>query len=256
MNYTVYKHTSPSGKSYIGITNRDPEKRWGTDGIYYKGSKLFYNAICKYGWNNIKHEILFTGLSESEAKQKEIELISHYKAFNISYNLTNGGDGSLGLFPNEETRRKIGEKSKERKPSLETKQKISNSLKGIKKPEGFGEKISNALKGRKQSTEHREKNRLARLNQKRNPEAIEKARLKLIGRKHSEEHVEKCKRIISIPIIQYDLNGNFICFWESARAVFFELGYPNTHIIKCCKGKLKSAFGYKWKYLSEEAVDV
>lgn len=27
-SYTVYKHTSPSGKVYIGITCRKPEYRW------------------------------------------------------------------------------------------------------------------------------------------------------------------------------------------------------------------------------------
>lgn len=26
--WSVYKHTSPSGKVYIGITSRDPTKRW------------------------------------------------------------------------------------------------------------------------------------------------------------------------------------------------------------------------------------
>ena len=28
MKYCVYKHTSPSGKVYIGITRNDPIKRW------------------------------------------------------------------------------------------------------------------------------------------------------------------------------------------------------------------------------------
>lgn len=27
-NYCVYKHTSPSGKVYIGITNQKPTRRW------------------------------------------------------------------------------------------------------------------------------------------------------------------------------------------------------------------------------------
>lgn len=27
-SYTVYKHTSPSGKVYIGITKKKPEYRW------------------------------------------------------------------------------------------------------------------------------------------------------------------------------------------------------------------------------------
>ena len=27
-NYTVYKHISPNGKIYIGITSKEPIKRW------------------------------------------------------------------------------------------------------------------------------------------------------------------------------------------------------------------------------------
>lgn len=26
--YSVYKYTAPNGKVYIGITGKDPEKRW------------------------------------------------------------------------------------------------------------------------------------------------------------------------------------------------------------------------------------
>lgn len=46
-NYTVYEHTTPSGKKYIGITGRNPIKRWGSNGIGYKG-QAFENAILKY----------------------------------------------------------------------------------------------------------------------------------------------------------------------------------------------------------------
>lgn len=250
MSYTVYKHTSPSGKVYIGITNRNPVKRWGRQGIYYKGSKKFYNAIQKYGWDNILHEILFIHLTAEEAKIKEQELISHYKAFDLSYNITDGGDGSLGVFPNEETRRKIGEKSKGRVPSIETRRKISNALKGIKKPDGFGKRLSETLKGRKQSAENREKNRLGHLGQKHSRESIEKQRQKILGRQKSIEerlHISQSK---SIPIVQCNLEGNFIAFWESARQAFLLLGLQNSKITACCKGKLKQAYGYKWYYLS------
>lgn len=61
--YTVYKHTTPSGKVYIGITGRAVEKRW-ENGSGYKSNKYFYSAIKKYGWDNIKHEIVCTGLSK------------------------------------------------------------------------------------------------------------------------------------------------------------------------------------------------
>ena len=56
-NYSIYKHTSPSGKSYIGITKQG-KKRFGKDGNGYKKQRKFYNAIQKYGWDNFKHEII------------------------------------------------------------------------------------------------------------------------------------------------------------------------------------------------------
>ena len=46
--YTVYKHTSPSGKVYIGITCRKPKYRWNNGkGYKEKDQRLFYNAIKK-----------------------------------------------------------------------------------------------------------------------------------------------------------------------------------------------------------------
>ncbi len=50
--FCVYKHTSPSGKVYIGITCKVPEIRWGTNGYYYRKQTVFYNAIKQYGWEN------------------------------------------------------------------------------------------------------------------------------------------------------------------------------------------------------------
>lgn len=29
--YTVYKHTSPEGKVYVGCTSTSPKRRWGAD---------------------------------------------------------------------------------------------------------------------------------------------------------------------------------------------------------------------------------
>ena len=66
--YTVYRHTSPSGKIYIGITKHLNVKiRW-CNGSSYVGCPIFYKAILKYGWDNIKHEILFNNLTKERAK--------------------------------------------------------------------------------------------------------------------------------------------------------------------------------------------
>lgn len=112
--YCVYKHTSPSGKCYIGITCLNPIRRWGRYGQKYWECKKFYHAILKYGWDNFQHEILYTDLSEMEAKNIEIQLIAFYKNLGISYNISNGGDG-CSKPTSEETRKKISNKLKGRK---------------------------------------------------------------------------------------------------------------------------------------------
>lgn len=106
-NYVVYMHTTPSNKRYIGITKVGVSRRW-CNGIHYK-KQLFGKAIKKYGWENIKHEILFEKLSEKEAKQKERELIKQYKSNDrhYGYNLTEGGDGFTGMKLTEEHRKNI-----------------------------------------------------------------------------------------------------------------------------------------------------
>lgn len=93
-NYIVYMHTTPSGKRYIGITSQLPCQRW-KRGKHYK-TQVFGRAVEKYGWDNIKHEILHTGLTEEEAKAKEIELIAKYRTteYEYGYNITQGGNTS------------------------------------------------------------------------------------------------------------------------------------------------------------------
>lgn len=134
-NYTVYKHITPSNKIYIGITGINVERRW-QKGRNYKSNKYFNNAILKYGWCNIKHEILFTNLTKEEAEAKEIELIKLYKSNNIKYgyNIENGGNATGKL--SDETKAKISKANKgrrvkcRRKHTEEEKANISNKLKG------------------------------------------------------------------------------------------------------------------------------
>ena len=73
--FIVYKHTSPSNKVYIGITEFNPYFRWKNNGSGYKHQSVFFNAIIKYGWINFKHEIIAEHLTKQEALDKEEELI-------------------------------------------------------------------------------------------------------------------------------------------------------------------------------------
>lgn len=64
-DYSVYCHTSPSGKKYVGIS-KNPVKRWNSGRGYSKNYR-FARAINKYGWDSFRHEILADGLSAEEA---------------------------------------------------------------------------------------------------------------------------------------------------------------------------------------------
>lgn len=44
--WVVYKHVSPIGKVYVGITSNKPEKRW-NNGRNYKDNTYFKHAINK-----------------------------------------------------------------------------------------------------------------------------------------------------------------------------------------------------------------
>lgn len=184
MSYIVYKHTTPSNKVYIGITSRKPHQRW-EGGIGYSHNVYFSSAIKKYGWNNIKHEILFENLTKEEAERKEIELIAYYDSTNRKkgYNISNGGNltsketrekiskalkgrtaPNKGKPMSEEQKKKIGKAHKGKRPNYEAIEKNRKAHTGANNPnygkhrtEETRKKISNSNKGKKFSDEHRRK---------------------------------------------------------------------------------------------------
>ena len=50
------------------------------------------------------------------------------------------------------------------------------------------------------------------------------------------------------PVNQYTLDGILIRTWRTANDCKRKLGYDNSSIAKCCNGKLKTAYGYRWGY--------
>ena len=56
---------------------------------------------------------------------------------------------------------------------------------------------------------------------------------------------ERISNSLKIPILQYDLDGNFIREWPSATDVGKEVKNGINH---CLRGRAKSAYGFTWKY--------
>ncbi|MDD4292213.1 MAG: hypothetical protein PHX51_08295 [Clostridia bacterium] len=114
--YLVYKHTSSSNKSYIGITSNSADDRLHEHNNAAKqGSTLiFHRAIIKYGLENFKTEILAFDLTCDEACAAEIYFIKFYNTLKPNgYNITSGGDGVRDYKHTEETKELLSRLTKE-----------------------------------------------------------------------------------------------------------------------------------------------
>ena len=91
--FSVYMHTVPDGRVYIGMTSQKPEVRW-FNGEGYRGNSAFYEVIQEEGWDNIEHEIIDCGLTKEEAAALEKELIAEFNSTDsaFGFNGTTGGD--------------------------------------------------------------------------------------------------------------------------------------------------------------------
>ena len=50
------------------------------------------------------------------------------------------------------------------------------------------------------------------------------------------------------PVLCYNLDGNFVCWFESAHAAGKAINTAPTHITACLRGRYKTAGGFIWKY--------
>ena len=197
--FTVYRHISPVGKVYIGITCQKVERRW-KNGLGYRDSTHIFRAIMKYGWSNFKHEILFTNLTEKEAIYWEQELIRHYKGLGISYNITDGGEGTSGF-----------------RHSSETKSEMSKSKIQFYSNKEHRKHLSNAGKRNKGNKYNRKSGFTKGFYQMRN-------------------------------VLQFSLSGEYISKYKSAREASIQTDSNYCQILKCLKGRGKTANNFIWKY--------
>ena len=230
--YCVYCHTSPSGKRYVGVTS-DCEKRF-AHGRGYVHNELFWADICKYGWDAFKHEILFDGLSSEEAHQIEFELIHDWGLLDssIGYNLWDGKSGRSVESAGRVSNSRIGNTNKlGRTPSDETKAKISRSL------SAFYADHDGSFKGRHHTAETIEALRQRTFS----PETRQKMR-----ENHADFSGEKNPSARAV--MQYGLDGTFIEEFPYASIASRKYSVDLSSIIKCCRGKAKTAGGYIWRY--------
>ena len=89
-NYVVYQHVTPDELYYFGQTN-DIKRRWRNNGAEYKGTAL-QPYIEKYGWNNIKHIVLFRDQTRENALFIENFLIETAQEDGVCINKQRSGN--------------------------------------------------------------------------------------------------------------------------------------------------------------------
>ena len=198
------------------MTSQNPRKRWGGE---YRGKMK--EAIATYPFDLCwKKYIEFQTPNKEQALELESELMKWYDSVENGYNSSEYGSGHYKR--SEELKRKISESMTGKHFSEEHRKKISESKIGITFSEEHKKKISEALSGEKSPN---------------------------FGKHFSEEHKKKMSESKGVNgIIQYSKDGKFIAEYPSIMEASRQTGCHHTSICECCKGKLKSAGGFIWKY--------
>ena len=116
----IYKITNTeNGKLYIGksscsslnklIARYEKEVRYNQ-----LPHRLIIRAMIKYGISSFNFEIIKSDINQDDINNAEIEYIALYNTTdkNIGYNLTQGGEGTVGLKWEKESREKLSNKRK------------------------------------------------------------------------------------------------------------------------------------------------
>lgn len=148
-------------------------------------------------------------------RDREQFWLDHFKTYerNIGYNINRFTDSMLGYKHSPETRVKLRKAHLGRKLPDEQKRRISESGKGRIVSKETKRKISESNTKTKLSKEFKLK------------------------------HEEK-----ATSVIQLDKEGNIIKIWKRIKEAANHLGLQSSNIVHCCKGKRKTAGGFKWAY--------
>jgi group I intron endonuclease len=161
--------------------------------------------------------------SNDESSQLEQFYIQMFKSWNfILKNHTDGGEGTFGY-------------------------KHSKEYCELKSKQVRGE--NNPFYGKKHNDDVKQKISAANKNKKMKDEFCKKRKEYMMLNPLSKETRRKIAEANKIPIVQLDLNLNYITTHKSTVDACDSVpGALDSHICNCCKGKRKSHKGFKWMY--------
>lgn len=110
--FTIYLHTAPSGRSYVGFTSQTVEQRWVQhcyDAARGRYNSSLHAAIRKYGSEAFTTRVLDVVSTLVGAQKAERAWIRELSTRSPNgYNLTDGGDGAPNPTPEVRARMAAG----------------------------------------------------------------------------------------------------------------------------------------------------
>ncbi len=160
MPFIAYEITNIVNDSrYIGITKKPLAKRIAahfSSSLSGRSVTVLSRAIRKYGKDNFSVRVVAESFDYESLKILEMLLIDQEKTrveFG-GYNLTDGGDGTVGWVPTPETREKIRSKAVDRMSIQENRENIRATLLNYHTPE-TRKIVSDRFKGKTLTDEHK-----------------------------------------------------------------------------------------------------
>jgi len=161
-----------TSKQYVGLT-KSLEVRWGQHRRMNGTAKYLHASIKIYGIENFVFTHIADAFDLESAQMIERLLIAERNTkVPYGYNLTDGGEGTIGFVYSEESKQKMRDSAKGQTRSAESNMKRSIALKGNKNSLGkfhspeTKAKMKVAQTGRKHTEESKAKMRAAKAIQK------------------------------------------------------------------------------------------
>lgn len=137
---TIYLITNTvNGKKYVGFSTLDPSDRLNKHFRDAKNGRKTYlcNAIRKYGSNFFIIETIDSCSLEEAKESLEAKYIKKYKTHYLNgygYNMTEGGEGTIGHKHSDQTKRQMSIDRTGKRHTEATKQLLSDQRKGPNNP--------------------------------------------------------------------------------------------------------------------------
>lgn len=237
-----------NGHKYVGSTTVSFRRRWHNHKMLLRQNKhsnrYLQNAYNKYGESCVAYSILEIITNRDNVSAAEQR---HADQIRPECNLRIITQSNLGYKHTPETILLMKQRLTGLKRSPESIENIKKAQTGKQISEVTKERIRKAMVGRVFTTEHKSRLSAAEQGHKNHmygKRASQETRNKMVESQPKGKDHALSRRVLQISCE----SGEVIRQWNSMGDIRREIGIKHCMISDCCRGKQKTAGGYRWEY--------